>query len=339
MIPFSILDLSPIREGAAFADALAGTRRLAAHAEQAGYRRFWLAEHHGMPGIASIATSILIGDVAAHTERIRVGSGGVMLPNHSPLVVAEQFGTLAALHGERIDLGLGRAPGTDQPTAHALRHDLRAAHRFEEEVAELRSYFRPLQPGQLVRAIPAAGRKVPIWILGSSTDSARVAADLGLPYAFASHFAPGMLMDALALYRATFRPSEDLDRPYVMVGMNAAVADTDAEARVLFNSHRRMFRDVRRGRPGQLAAPIADLDAEMSPQEAAGIDQMLSFSVVGSPETAGRQVRQVLEATHADELLFTAQIFDEEASLRSVSLLAEVRDALAAAEAGAGAAA
>jgi luciferase family oxidoreductase group 1 len=333
MIPFSILDLSPIREGATFGDALQATRDLARRAEATGYRRFWLAEHHGMPGIASTATSVLIGDVAAHTDHIRVGAGGVMLPNHSPLVVAEQFGTLAAIHGDRIDLGLGRAPGTDQATARALRHDLGAAIRFEEEVQELRSYFRPLSHHQTVRAIPAAGRRVPIWILGSSTDSARVAADLGLPYAFASHFAPAMLMDALALYRTNFRPSEDLDRPYAMVGANAAVADTDADALRLFNSHRLMFRDVRRGRPGQLPAPVADLDAEMSPQEAAGIDQMLQVSVVGSPETARRQVLQILDATHADELLFTSQIFDPSASLRSVELLAGVRDTLAGAEA------
>ncbi|MCW3002916.1 MAG: alkane 1-monooxygenase [Conexibacter sp.] len=335
MIPFSILDLSPIREGATFDEALQATRDLARHAERTGYRRFWLAEHHGMPGIASTATSVLIGDVAGHTERIRVGAGGVMLPNHSPLVVAEQFGTLAAIHGERIDLGLGRAPGTDQATARALRHDLRAAHRFEEEVKELRSYFRPLQPNQPVRAIPAAGRNVPIWILGSSTDSARVAADLGLPYAFASHFAPAMLMEALALYRSNFRPSEDLDRPYVMVGANAVVSDTDAGAQLLFNSHRQMFRNVRLGRPGQLDAPIEDLNAQMSPHEAAGIDQMLAVSVVGSPQTAHHQVLRILEATHADELLFTSQIFDPAAALRSVELLAGVHDALADAEANA----
>jgi luciferase family oxidoreductase group 1 len=333
MIPFSILDLSPIREGAAVAEALHGTRDLARHAERLDYRRFWMAEHHGMPGIASAATSVLIGYVAAHTERIRVGAGGVMLPNHSPLVVAEQFGTLAALYPDRIDLGLGRAPGTDQATARALRHDLRAAHRFEEEVTELRDYFRPSRPGPGVRAIPGAGERVPIWILGSSTDSARVAASLGLPYAFASHFAPGMLMEALRLYRANFRPSEDLDRPYVMIGLNAAVADSDAAAQLLFSSHRRMFRDVRRGRPGQLAAPVPALDETMAPQEAAGIDQMLSFSVVGSPDTARRQVLEVLEATRADELLFTSQIFDVAAGVRSYELLAEVRDGLARAEA------
>jgi luciferase family oxidoreductase group 1 len=330
MIPFSLLDLSPIREGATFADALQDTRDLARHAEAHGYKRFWLAEHHGMPGIASTATSVLIGDVATHTDRIRVGAGGVMLPNHSPLVVAEQFGTLAAIHGDRIDLGLGRAPGTDQATARALRHDVRAAHRFEDEVLEVLSYFRPLEAQHTVRAIPAAGRSVPVWILGSSTDSARVAARLGLPYAFASHFAPGLLLDALALYRADFRPSAELDHPYVMVGANAVVADTDARAMHLFNSHRQMFRDVRRGQPGQLRAPVADLDAQLSSHEAIGIDQMLSVSIVGSPETARANVLQILDATAADELLFTSQIFDATASLRSVERLAEVRDALAA---------
>jgi luciferase family oxidoreductase group 1 len=332
MIPFSILDLSPIREGATAGEALRGTRELAQHAEGWDYRRFWMAEHHGMPGIASAATAVLIGYVAANTEKIRVGAGGVMLPNHSPLVVAEQFGTLAALYPDRIDLGLGRAPGTDPATARALRHDLRAALRFEEEVAELRSYFRPIQPGQAVRAIPGAGLRVPIWILGSSTDSARVAADLGLPYAFASHFAPGMLLDALAVYRGSFRPSEDLDRPYVMIGLNAVVADTDADADLLFTSHRMMFRNVRRGRPGQLAAPVPDLDQQTTPQEAAGIDQMLSFSVVGAPDTARRRVLDILDATQADELLFTSQIFDRAASLRSYELLAQVRDMLAGAE-------
>jgi luciferase family oxidoreductase group 1 len=328
VIPFSILDLSPIREGADAGDALRFTRDLARHAERLGYRRFWLAEHHGMPGIASAATAVLIGYVAAHTETIRVGAGGVMLPNHSPLVVAEQFGTLETLYPGRIDLGLGRAPGTDQLTARALRHDLRAAHRYEDEVAELRSYFRELQPGQPVRAIPGAGTRVPIWVLGSSTDSARVAADLGLPYAFASHFAPFALMEALALYRDRFRPSEDLEEPYAMIGLNAVVADTDAEAEHVFSSQRLQFRDVRRGRPGQLRAPVADLDRHIAPQEAAGVDQMLLGSAVGSPETVGRRLREFHAATGANEFLFTSQIFDTAAALRSYELLAGVRDAL-----------
>jgi luciferase family oxidoreductase group 1 len=331
VIPFSILDLSPIREGATAADALAGTRDLAQHAERLGYRRFWVAEHHSMPGIASSATAVLIGYVAAHTERIRVGAGGVMLPNHSPLVVAEQFGTLATLYPDRIDLGLGRAPGTDQLTARALRHDLRAAHRFEEEVAELRGYLRGgggSGPG--VRAIPGEGTRVPIWILGSSTDSARLAAALGLPYAFASHFAPFQLLDALALYRRDFRPSEDLDRPYAMIGLNAVVADTDAEADRLFSSHQLMFRDVRRGRPGQLRPPVDDLPGQLSPQELAAVEQTLSVSVVGSPDTVRNQLLEARRITAADELLFTSQIHDRDAALRSYELLAAVRDELGA---------
>jgi len=333
VIPFSILDLSPIPEGDTAGDALRATRELARHAEQWDYRRFWVAEHHGMPGIASAATAVLVGDVAAQTQRIRVGAGGVMLPNHSPLVVAEQFGTLEALYPGRIDLGVGRAPGTDQRTARALRHDIRAAYRFEEEVAELRAYFRAYA-GDGVRAVPGAGLRVPIWILGSSVDSAHVAADLGLPYAFASHFAPFQLLDALAVYRERFRASEDLDRPYVMVGLNAAVAETDAEAERLFTSHRLQFRDVRRGRPGELRPPVADIDRHMSPEEAAGVDQALWGSVVGSPETAGRRLLELHEATRADELLFTAQIFDRRAALRSYELLARVRDTLAHAGAG-----
>jgi luciferase family oxidoreductase group 1 len=326
MIPFSILDLSPIRAGATASDALRSTRDLARHAERHGYHRFWLAEHHGMPGIASAATSVLVGHVADHTERIRVGAGGVMLPNHSPLVIAEQFGTLEALHPGRIDLGLGRAPGTDPLTARALRHDLRAALGFEAEVEELRSYFRPARAGRGVRAVPGAGLRVPIWILGSSTDSARVAADLGLPYAFASHFAPGALLDALMRYRTGFRPSEDLDRPYVMVGLNAVVADTDEEAEHLFSSHRLQFRDLRRGHPGQLRPPVDDL--ELTPQEEAGLEALLWGSVVGSPETARRRLLELHELTGADEFLFTSQVYDRAAGLRSYAQLAEVRATL-----------
>jgi luciferase family oxidoreductase group 1 len=329
MVPLSILDLSPIRQGATPSEALATTRELARHAEQLGYRRFWLAEHHGMPGIASSATSVLIGYVASQTETIRVGAGGVMLPNHSPLVIAEQFGTLAALNPGRIDLGLGRAPGTDPLTARALRHDLRAAYAFGDEVTELRSYFQPAVPGQRVRAVPGEGQDVPIWILGSSTDSARVAAALGLPYAFASHFAPGMLMDALALYRELFTPSEQLDRPYTMVGLNAVVAETDAEAARLFSSQQIQFRNVRRGQPGQLAPPVDDVTREMAPQEQAGLDQMLSMSAIGSPDTVRRGLTQVRDATGADEFIVASQVYDFDAMKRSYELLAEVRDSLA----------
>jgi luciferase family oxidoreductase group 1 len=319
MVPFSILDLCPVREGTEAADALRCTRELALRTEQWRYKRFWLAEHHGMPGIASAATAVLIGYIAAHTAAIRVGAGGVMLPNHSPLVVTEQFGTLATLYPDRIDLGLGRAPGTDQRTARALRHDLRAAYHFHEEVQELRSYFRG-DPG--VRAVPGAGVRVPLWILGSSPDSARVAAALGLPYAFASHFAPFALMDALRRYREEFRPSEDLDHPYVMIGLNAVVAETDEEAERLFSSHKLQFRDVRRGHPGKLKPPVDDIAREMSPQELAGVEQTLSGSVVGSPDTVRRRIDEVLDLTAADELLFTAQIHDPGAMLRSYEMLA-----------------
>jgi luciferase family oxidoreductase group 1 len=325
VIPFSILDLSPIRHGGTAAEAIHGTRDLAQHAERWGYNRFWLAEHHNMPGIASAATAVLIGHVAASTETIRVGAGGVMLPNHSPLVIAEQFGTLETLYQGRIDLGLGRAPGADQMTSRALRHDLRAAHGFDAEVEELRRYLRDAVPGQAVRAVPGAGTNVPIWILGSSTDSARLAAARGLPYAFASHFAPAQLMAALELYRNTFRPSEDLERPYVMIGLNAVVGDTDAEAQDLFSSMQVMFRDVRRGRPGQLRPPVADL--EISAPEAAGLEQMLWGSAVGSPDTVRERLRGFREATGADELLFTSQIYDHAAALRSYELLAGLRDA------------
>ncbi|MCW2998483.1 MAG: hypothetical protein JWN65_2032 [Solirubrobacterales bacterium] len=328
VIPFSILDLAPIRRGDSVGDALRGTLDLAQHAERWGYNRFWLAEHHNMPGIASSSTAVLIGHVAAHTERIRVGAGGVMLPNHSPLVVAEAFGTLAALYGERIDLGLGRAPGTDQRTARALRHDVQSAHRFEEEIAELRAYFQDTMPGQAVQAVPGAGLRVPIWILGSTPNSAVIAAEMGLPYAFASHFAPAHVLDALAVYRSRFRPSEDLDRPYVMVGVNAVIADTDDEARHLFTSMQMQFRDVRRGTPGQMQPPV-DGDLRMSPHEAAGVDEMLAVSVVGSPETAHDRIRRIREITEADELLFTGQVYDRGAALRSYELLAQVGEALA----------
>ena len=325
MIPLSILDLSPVRAGATTADALANTRALAQHAERHGYRRFWLAEHHGMPGIASSATSVLIGHVADHTESIRVGAGGVMLPNHSPLVIAEQFGTLATLHPGRIDLGLGRAPGTDPATARALRHDLRAAFAFADEVAELRSYFHPA-PGQQVRARPWEGVDVPVWILGSSTDSARLAAAQGLPYSFASHFAPGQLMPALALYRENFTPSEVLERPYVMVGMNAVVAETDEEAAHLFTSQQVAFRNVRRGRPGQLAPPVERI--ELGPGEAHMLGEVLAVSAVGSPETVRRGLEQVRDATGADEFIVASQIYDFEAMKRSYELLAQVRDSM-----------
>jgi luciferase family oxidoreductase group 1 len=332
VIPFSILDLSPVRAGATVGDALRTTVALAQHAERLGYQRFWMAEHHGMPAIASSATSVLVGQVAAHTRTIRVGSGGVMLPNHAPLVVAEHYGTLEALFPGRIDLGLGRAPGTDGATAQALGHDLRVAMNFEQVVTELRGYLADPQPGSRVRAIPGEGSHVPVWILGSSTDSARVAAALGLPYAFASHFAPAQLLDALALYRETFRPSEALAAPYAMVGLNAVLADDDAEAARLFTSVQQQFRDVRRGRLGPLQPPVEDPAEAFDRRELAELGALLAGSVVGSPETARGRIVELQRVTGADEFLFTAQIFAPEAALHSYRLLAEVRDALGAGE-------
>ena len=267
MIPFSILDLSPIPQGASAADALHNSLDLAQHAESWGYRRFWLAEHHGMPGIASAATSIVIGYIAQGTKTIRVGSGGIMLPNHSPLVIAEQFGTLASLYPDRIELGLGRAPGTDVLTARALRRDLASSSdRFPLDVEELQSYFEPVAPNQKIRAIPGAGLRVPIWLLGSSLFSAQLAAELGLPFAFASHFAPADLMQALQLYRAHFKPSRQLDHPYAMLGLNVVIAETDEEARYHFTSVQQSFTNLRRGTPGQIPPPIDDIDSFLVPR-------------------------------------------------------------------------
>src|SRR5215213_7375854 len=265
-IPFSVLDLAPVPEGASVADSFRNTLGLARHVESLGYKRFWLAEHHNMEGIASSATAVLIGHVAGGTKTIRVGSGGVMLPNHSPLVVAEQFGTLAALHPGRIDLGLGRAPGSDLMTARAMRRDLLSADAddFPRDVVELLGYFRPAAPGQAVQAVPGAGLDVPVWILGSSTFGAQLAALLGLPYAFASHFAPAQMMQAIAVYRERFRPSARLDKPRVMLGVNVFAADTDAEARRLFTSLQQSFINLRTGRPGKLPPPADDMDARLA---------------------------------------------------------------------------
>jgi luciferase family oxidoreductase group 1 len=333
MIPFSILDLSPIPQGASAAIAMRNSLDLAQHAESWGYHRFWLAEHHNMPGIASAATSVVIGYVAGGTKTIRVGSGGIMLPNHSPLVIAEQFGTLASLYPDRIDLGLGRAPGTDVLTAHALRRDMAASgNRFPQDVEELQSYFEPVTPNQKVRAIPGAGLRVPIWLLGSSLFSAQLADELGLPLAFASHFAPADMMQALHLYRTYFKPSQQLDRPYTMVGLNAVVAETDDEARYLFTSVQQSFTNLRRGTPGQIPPPIDDIDSFWSPAEKASASQTLLCSVIGSPETAERRLLSFLELTQPDEIIATAHIFDHRARLRSFELFAQIRARLAAAE-------
>jgi luciferase family oxidoreductase group 1 len=333
MIPFSILDLSPIPQGVSAAIALRNSLDLAQHAESWGYHRFWLAEHHNMPGIASAATSIAIGYVAGGTKKIRVGSGGIMLPNHSPLVIAEQFGTLASLYPDRIDLGLGRAPGTDVLTAHALRRDMAASgDRFPQDVEELQSYFEPVKPNQKIRAIPGAGLRVPLWLLGSSLFSAQLAAELGLPFAFASHFAPADMLQALHLYRTYFKPSRQLDRPYTMVGLNAVVAETDAEASHLFTSIQQAFTNLRRGTPGQIPPPIDDIDSFWSLAEKASASQTLLCSVIGSPETAERRLLNFLDLTQPDEIIATAHIFDHKARLRSFELLAQIRARFASAE-------
>ncbi len=273
MIPFSVLDLSPIVQGGTAADAFSNTLDLARHAERLGYRRYWLAEHHNMPGIASAATSLVIGHVAGGTSTIRVGAGGIMLPNHAPLVIAEQFGTLESLYPGRIDLGLGRAPGTDQRTARALRRDmLDSADRFPEDVIELLSYFKAVQPGQTVRAYPGGGLEVPVWILGSSLFGAQLAAAVGLPFAFASHFAPDHLMSALELYRANFRASEYLAQPYAMLGISIVAAESEQAARRLFTSLQMQFVNLRRGQPGPLQPPVDSLDGYWSPAERAGVE-------------------------------------------------------------------
>ncbi len=324
MIPLSLLDLAPIVEGGDAAQALTRCLELARHAERLGYRRFWVAEHHNIPSVASAATAVVIAHVAAGTREIRVGAGGIMLPNHAPLIVAEQFGTLEALHPGRIDLGLGRAPGTDPLTARALRRTLASdPDAFPQDVIELMSYFAAPRPGQAVTAIPGAGLSVPIWILGSSLFGAQVAAALGLPYAFASHFAPGQLHEALAVYRARFRPSEALERPYVMLGMNVIAADTDEEAELLATSLMQAFAALRRGQPRPLPPPRAGYASELAPAERAMLEHVLACSVVGSRETVRRGLESFAERTGADELIVTAQIFDHAARLRSFELTAE----------------
>jgi luciferase family oxidoreductase group 1 len=334
MIPFSVLDLSPIVAGGDASGALRNTLDLARHAERWGYNRYWLAEHHNMPGIASAATAVVIGHVAGGTSTIRVGAGGVMLPNHAPLVIAEQFGTLAALHPGRIDLGLGRAPGTDQLTARALRRTLMGDEDdFPRSVVELMSYFRPAEPGQRVRAVPGAGLAVPVWILGSSLFGAQLAAALGLPFAFASHFAPDHMMMAIELYRSRFRPSDETAVPHVMLGLSVFAADTDDEARRLFTSLQQAFVNLRRGQPGPLPPPVDDIEALFSPLERSMLAHSLSCAVVGSPETVRRGLDAFIARTGADELMITAQIFDHAARLHSFELTAAARSDLAAAAA------
>ncbi|MEO8295314.1 MAG: LLM class flavin-dependent oxidoreductase [Gemmatimonadota bacterium] len=332
MIPLSILDLAPVVKGATPADAFRNSLDLAQHAEQWGYHRYWLAEHHNMSGIASAATSVVIGYIANGTRTIRVGAGGVMLPNHSPLVIAEQFGTLESLFPGRIDLGLGRAPGTDMLTAQALRRDAyAAADTFPQDVLELMGYFRPVESGQRIRAVPGAGLKVPVWLLGSSLFSAELAAQLGLPFAFASHFAPAAMLQALSVYRGNFQPREGREHPYVMLGVNIFAADTDAEARRLFTSAQIQFINLRRGTPGRLQPPIADIEDYASPGELASLEQVLMHSMVGSRETVHRRLQEFVDSTGADEILCAGQIYDHAARLRSFELTASLQKVLTAA--------
>jgi luciferase family oxidoreductase group 1 len=321
--PLSILDLSPIVEGGTAAQALRNTLDLARHAEGWGYRRYWVAEHHNMDGVASSATAVLIGQVAAATQSMRIGSGGVMLPNHAPLVIAEQFGTLATLFPGRIDLGLGRAPGTDPATMRALRRHLDTSEDdFLSDVQELQSYLDDPSPTQRVRAIPGIGTKVPIWLLGSSLYGAQAAAVLGVPYAFASHFAPAMLMQALEVYRSMFRPSKQLDRPHSMVGVNVIVADTDADAQRLFTSLQLRFLGMQRGQLGPLPRPVDSLDGIATEYEMAGVARALAMSAVGSPQTVSARLNEIVEATGADELIVATAVHDHHARLRSYEELA-----------------
>jgi luciferase family oxidoreductase group 1 len=330
MTVFSVLDLSPIVEGADAASALANTLDLARHAERWGYHRYWLAEHHNMPGIASAATAVVIGHVAAGTRRIRVGAGGIMLPNHSPLVIAEQFGTLETLFPGRIDLGVGRAPGTDPLTQRALRRSLDDDVRaFPENVVELLRYFEPAEPGQRVRAVPGAGLRVPIWILGSSTFGAELAAALGLPYAFASHFAPAELSAALEIYRRRFQPSATLAKPYVMLGINVVAADTDDQAKLLISSLEQAFVNLRRGQPTVLPPPQAGFSERLAPHERAGLEGVLSCAAIGSRATVERRLREFIARTGADELIVTAMIHDHGARLRSYEITSEIAVTLA----------
>jgi luciferase family oxidoreductase group 1 len=318
--PLSVLDLAPITEGSDAAQSFRNSLALAQHAERLGYRRFWLAEHHGMPGIASAATAVLIGHVAGGTRTIRVGAGGIMLPNHSPLVIAEQFGTLESLHPGRIDLGLGRAPGSDQATSRALRRDLASnPDAFPQDVVELIDMMSD-EPRQAVRAVPGRGLKVPVWILGSSLFGAQLAAMLGLPYAFASHFAPAQMMQAIALYRATFRPSVQLDKPYVMLGFNVFAADTDAEAAVLATSMQQAFVNLRTGRPSRLQPPLPGYLETLPGPARAMLDEVLSCSAIGSEATVRQGLQDFIARTQADELMITSQIFDHRARLHSYDL-------------------
>ena len=325
MIPVSVLDLSPITQGGSAAQSLRNTLDLARHAERWGYRRYWLAEHHNIPAVASAATSIVIAHVAGGTSTIRVGAGGIMLPNHSPLVIAEQFGTLESLFPGRIDLGVGRAPGTDPITAMALRRNTNA-DTFPEDVVELLAYFREAVRGQKVKAVPGAGLNVPVWILGSSLFGAQLAAELGLPYAFASHFAPAQMMPAIQIYRSMFRPSEYLDQSRLMLGLNVVAADSDDEAHRLFTSHQQMALGLRRGELGPLPPPVDPnhFQSGLTATERAELQSRLSAAVVGAPETVRAGVADFIRRTSPDELIVAGQIFDHSARVYSYEILKEV---------------
>lgn len=325
-VPVSVLDLSPIPQGAKPRDAFHASLDLAQHAEKWGYQRYWLAEHHNMTGIGSAATSVLLGYLAAGTQSIRLGSGGVMLPNHAPLVIAEQFGTLESLYPGRIDLGLGRAPGTDQRTMMALRRHLSGeVDNFPRDVQELQHYFGEVQPGQPVQAVPGQGLQVPIWLLGSSLYSAQLAAQLGLPFAFASHFAPEMLFQAFNLYRDNFEASEQCQRPHAMVCVNVVAADSDADARFLFTSMQQQFINLRRGSPGPLPAPVDNIHALWTAGEQYGVDQALRMSVIGNEATVRDGLQTLLNETGADEIMVNGQIFDHQARLHSFEIVAGVK--------------
>jgi luciferase family oxidoreductase group 1 len=323
MTDLSILDLVRLTQATDARGALDNARDLAGHAETLGYRRYWVAEHHNMRGIASAATAVVIGHIAAGTTTIRVGSGGIMLPNHSPLVIAEQFGTLATLFGNRIDLGVGRAPGTDQFAAHAMRRDPASSEQFPQDVLELQALLADAQPGQRVIAVPGAGTNVPLWILGSSTFGARLAAELGLPYAFASHFAPDLLDDALTMYRTHFKPSHQLAEPHAMVGVNIIAADTDAEARHLATTQQMSFADIFRNARGLSKPPIDDIETYWSPLEKMQAARMLACSIVGSPENVRTGIARLIERTGANELMVVSDIFDHARRKRSYALIAQ----------------
>lgn len=327
MIPFSILDLATVTEGADVSAALDNSRRLAIHAENLGYERYWLAEHHGMIGIASAATSLVMSHVAAATSTIRVGAGGIMLPNHSPLVIAEQFGTLDALYSGRIDLGLGRAPGTDMRTAQALRRNMEAGtNTFPNDVVELQTLLGPVQENQAIVATPGANSNVPIWLLGSSHYSAHLAGMLGLPFAFASHFAPDMLMDALEIYRERFTPSAQLQKPHVMAGIMGVAGETDEEARYLFTSMQQSFAALRRNARGKFPPPVETMDGHWSDAEKIFVDHAMTYAAVGSVETVSRKIGTFLDKTKADELIISMPVYDMEKRLRSAELFAAARE-------------